>query len=120
MRRSPPVRMKRSGSGSVRRARAAREARLVDRSAASAPLAHCAGELARGLHDVPSAAVAHGDLQLQARVAAGELLRPAAMRACRLTLSAVRSPMKRSRTLVRVQLGDFAVQRLEEQLHEAR
>ena len=119
MRCSPPVRISRSGSGQTRELQAAAKRASVISSGRSAPLAHFARELLRGLHDVPAAAVAHRHLQLQRRGSPAVRSSAAAMRACRRTARLRRSPMKRTRTPLRCSSASLAVERLDEQTHEA-
>ena len=74
MRCSPPVRINRSGSRQPGERQRGGEALLADVLRAQRAARALARQLLRGLHDVPAAAVAHGDLQRQAAVGGGALL----------------------------------------------
>src|SRR6185437_15841721 len=95
------------------------EALLVDVRRAQGAARALGGELTCGLHDVPASAVAHGHLQLQARIGARALLRGADLR-LQPHREALPVADEAHAHALAVQLRDLAIDGLEEQAHEAR
>ena len=98
MRKSPPVRMNRSGGGRSASATRAANRRFVDVVRLQAAGGDVLGQAARGRGDVLAAAVAGGDGQRQPGVVAGDALRRRPCARGSRALKRSRSPMKRMRT----------------------
>ena len=119
MRCSPPVRMNRSGSGAPASCSSVREQGFVDRCRLDLAGDGPRRQLARGLDDVPAAAVRDGDVQRhavvgrRARLGGGDLRIESRAQAARVADEA-------HADAVAVQFVDLLVDRLDEQLHQPR
>ena len=122
MRRSPPVRMNRSGSGTSPSTSSSAAATSLFGDVLGAQRALCASlrKLLSCLHHVPAPAVAHGHLQLAGRRCRPSVASAAAMRACSRTRQRLAVADEAHAHAVLVQLRDLAVERIEEQAHQAR
>src|SRR6185295_2190413 len=95
-----------------------RETRLVDGIDAYRAARHRRGQLARRLHDVPAPAVAHCHLHLEAGVRRGQLFRRGHAR-LQLHRQRLAFADEAQPHAVAIEFVDFAIERIQEQLHEA-
>ena len=117
MRRSPPVRISRSGSGTPASARRSASCASPISDAGDAAGRRVRGQRAAGLDDVPAAAIGHGDDQPQSAIARRQLLRR--LHAAREFGAQHGAVADEGQThLVAVQVRHFAFQRIEKQVHE--
>ena len=117
MRCSPPVRMKRSTGGRSARQKNGASVCSEMSSARRRPAATSSGRAPRRIGDVPAAAVIDRDVELQRGVRAG-LLHRALHAFAKLGLERRKIADERDAHAVLVQLVDFAIERLQEKLHQ--
>ncbi len=117
MRRSPPVRISRSGSGIPANARRPAIWASSMSAAARVPGRRLGRERAAGLGNVPSPPVGHGHHQPEPGIARGQLFRalhaPREFGAQQVPIADEAQPH-----LIAVQVRHFALQGVEKQLHE--
>ena len=118
MRMSPPVRMNRSGGGRSASATRGRTGASSMSSGCSRPAATSSASARAARGDVLAAAVAGGDGQVQRACCRAVSASAASMRARIACAKRSRSPMKRMRTPRRCSSVDFALERVQEQLHQ--